>query len=81
MRKYFTPGLAMLLKHITSAFPAFFGGGPELTPEQQARLGQMERDYERMFGRPSKPAQDSLKKPVTKTRATGHSSCVATNNL
>jgi hypothetical protein len=81
MRKYFTRGLAMLLKHMTSAFPAIFGGGLELTPEQQARLGQMERDYERMFGRPPKATQDSSKKPVTKTQATCHSSCVATINL
>jgi len=32
------------------AFLGFFAGAPALTPRQQARLDQMEQDYERLLG-------------------------------
>jgi len=51
----------MWLKHMTSALSALFGGGPELTPEQEARLERMESDYQQLFGRPSKPAKAAPK--------------------
>ncbi len=60
---------------MTCALSVFFGGGPGLTPEQKARLDQMERDYEQMRGQPSKPTKDgSGKYSVTKPPATCHSS-------
>ena len=60
MSEDFTHGFVMRLARMAFVL-SLFGGGPELTPEQKMRIELMEKDYERIFGRPLKSAKSAPK--------------------